>query len=163
MNRKPIVAPWGARGALLALCSAALLISACGDFARLPVSAGTGPNPTLPEPRRTLLPTVNIAPAQGWPPGVQPEGPHGTEVLPFAQGLDHPRWLLVLPNGDVLVAETNAPARPDHAQGLRGWIMGLVMKRAGAATPSANRITLLRDTQGRGVADARFLLLEGLN
>ena len=85
------------------------------------------------------------------------------EVQRYAQGLDHPRWLLVLPNGDVLVAETNAPAKPDDASGIRGWIMGLVMKRAGAVTPSANRITLLRDTQGKGVADQRFVLLEGLN
>jgi len=141
---------------------AAMLLSACGDMARLPVSAGTGPTPELPAPRPSLLPTVNIAPAQGWPAGKVPSGPPGTEVQPFAQGLDHPRWLLVLPNGDVLVAETNAPERPDAAPGLRGWVMGLVMKRAGAGTPSANRITLLRDTRGSGVADERFVLLQGL-
>lgn len=84
-------------------------------------------------------------------------------VAAFAGGLDHPRWLLVLPNGDVLVAETNAPSRPDDGQGLRGVIMGLVMRRAGAAAPSANRITLLRDSRGTGVADVRSVLLEGLN
>lgn len=142
---------------------AALCLTACADVAQLPVSAGTGPAPTLPEPRRSLVPTVNIAPAQGWLGASAPTGPAGTQVQRYAQGLDHPRWLLVLPNGDVLVAETNAPAKPAGAGGIRGWIMGLVMKRAGAATPSANRITLLRDTQGKGVADQRFVLLEGLH
>ncbi len=81
----------------------------------------------------------------------------------FASGLDHPRWLYVLPNGDVLVAETNAPPEPDDAQGIKGWLMGLVMKRAGAGVPSANRITLLRDTDSDGVADLRSMLLDGLN
>ena len=81
----------------------------------------------------------------------------------LASGLDHPRWSLVLSNGDVLVAETNAPARPEAGKGLRSAIMGLVMQRADAAAPSANRITLLRDSQGSGVADVRSVLLEGLN
>jgi glucose/arabinose dehydrogenase len=84
-------------------------------------------------------------------------------VTAFARNLDHPRWLYVLPNGDVLVAETNAPPKPDDAQGIRGWLMGLVMQRAGATVPSANRISLLRDTDGDGVADFRSVLLEGLN
>jgi glucose/arabinose dehydrogenase len=84
-------------------------------------------------------------------------------VAAFASGLDHPRWLHVLPNGDVLVAETNAPPRPDDAVGIKGWLAGLVMKRAGAGVASANRITLLRDTDGDGVADLRSVLLEGLN
>ena len=147
----------------LVVCLGTPLLLACGEVARLPVSAGTGPQPTLPEPRRSVFPTVNIAPAQGWSSQAVPDCPTGTEVRPFAQGLDHPRWLLVLPNGDVLVAETNAPDRPDGAQGIKGWIMRMVMKRAGAGTPSANRITLLRDTQGTGIADQRFVLLEGLN
>ena len=141
----------------------ALALAACGDLARLPVAAGSGPTPSLPAPRPSLIPTVHIAPALGWPADLAPSGPPGTQVNAFARGLDHPRWLLVLPNGDVLVAETNAPAKPDGAQGIRSWIMGLVMARAGAATPSANRITLLRDGQRRGVADERFVLLEGLN
>ena len=147
---------------LLAL-TAALSLTACGDMARLQVADGSGLTPTLPEPRSSLIPTVNIAPAVGWPDGVQPSSPLGTQVNAFARGLDHPRWLLTLPNGDVLVAETNAPAKPDDASGIRGWVMGLVMKRAGAATQSANRITLLRDSKGSGTADQRFVLLEGLN
>jgi glucose/arabinose dehydrogenase len=140
-----------------------VVLSACGDMATLPISAGTGPRPTLPEPRQALIPTVNIAPAKGWPAGMAPRGAAGTRVTAFARNLDHPRWLHVLPNGDVLVAETNAPSRPDDVGGIRGWLMRLVMQRAGAAAPSANRITLLRDTDGDGVADFRSVLLEGLN
>jgi glucose/arabinose dehydrogenase len=94
---------------------------------------------------------------------VVPQAAAGTRVVAFATGLDHPRWLMVLPNGDVLVAETNAPPRPEDAQGLRGAVMGLLMRRAGGGTPSANRITLLRDSQGTGVADTRSVLLQGLN
>jgi len=140
-----------------------LALAGCGEMATLPVAAGTGPQPTLPAPRPTLIPTVNIAPAIGWPPGGTPQAAPGTRVTAFASGLDHPRWLYVLPNGDVLVAETNAPPKPDDGKGIKGWIMGLMMKNAGAAVPSANRITLLRDTDGDGVADQRTVLLEGLN
>ncbi len=142
---------------------ATLVLAACGDTAKLPVSAGIGPQPQLPEPKKTLIPTVKIAPARPWAEGEQPQAAEGTRVQAYARGLDHPRWLHVLPNGDVLVAESNAPPRPDAKKGLRGWVMGLVMKRAGAATPSANRITLLRDTNGDGVADERSVFIEGLN
>ena len=140
-----------------------LALAACGEMATLPISAGTGPQPTLPPPQQTLIPTVNIAPAQGWPLGETPLAAPGMRVAAFASGLDHPRWLHVLPNGDVLVAETNAPPKPDDAQGIKGWLMGLFMKAAGAGVPSANRITLLRDTDGDGMADLRSVLLEGLN
>ena len=143
--------------------SLALALSACGDVATLPVSAGAGPQPVLPPPQRTLIPTVNIATAQGWPTGATPRAAPGLRVAAFATGLEHPRWLYTLPNGDVLVAETNAPPKPEDAKGIKGWVMGLVMKRAGAGVPSANRITLLRDTDGDGVADLRSVLLEGLN
>jgi glucose/arabinose dehydrogenase len=141
----------------------ALSLAACGEMATLPASSGFGPQPTLPPPNQTLIPTVNIAPAKGWPTGVIPLAAPGTRVVAFASGLDHPRWLYVLPNGDVLVAETNAPPKPDDAKGIKGWVMGLVMKRAGATVPSANRITLLRDIDGDGVADLRSVLLENLN
>ncbi|WP_296443719.1 PQQ-dependent sugar dehydrogenase [Rhodoferax sp. UBA5149] len=140
-----------------------LALAACGEMATLPISAGTGPQPTLPPPQRTLIPTVNIATAKGWLPGATPLAASGMRVAAFAGGLDHPRWLYVLPNGDVLVAETNAPPKPDDAKGIKGWVMGLVTKRAGAGVPSANRISLLRDTDGDGVADLRSVLLEGLN
>jgi len=150
--------------ARLALLSAtSLLLAACGDTALLTVAEGTGPHPRWVAPRPTLIPTVNIAPARGWPAGVTPQAAEGTRVAAFASGLDHPRWLLVLPNGDVLVAETNAPERPEDSPGLKGVAARLVMKRAGAAAPSANRITLLRDSQGSGVADERHAFLSGLN
>ncbi len=140
-------------------------LSLAGCSAVPPASAanGYGPAPVLPLPQHNLIPTVNIAPAKGWPVGLTPQAVAGTRVTAFASGLDHPRWLTVLPNGDVLVAETNAPPRPGNASGIRGWVMGLVMKRAGAGTASANRITLLRSTLGSAVADHRSVFLEGLN
>ena len=138
-------------------------LAACGESSTLKVSDGTGPSPQLPEPNKTLIPTVNIAPAIGWPAGTQPTAAAGTQVVAFAEGLDHPRWLYVLPNGDVLVAETNAPPKPDDAKGLRGWVMQTVMGRAGAGVPSPNRITLLRDADHDGVAETRTVFLENLN
>ena len=106
---------------------------------------------------------MHIAPAKGWPHGGAPTAAPGLAVKAFATGLDHPRWIYVLPNGDVLVAESNAPAKPDDGKGIKGWIMKKVMKRAGAGTPSANRITLLRDADGDGVAETRTLFLANLN
>jgi len=148
---------------LVSIAATSVALAGCGDTALLAVSDGTGPQPNWVAPHATLIPTVNIAPAIGWPEGATPTAAAGTRVVAFASGLDHPRWLLVLPNGDVLVAETNAPARPEDSPGVKGFIMGLVMKRAGAAVPSANRITLLRDSHNSGVADVRSVLLEGLN
>jgi glucose/arabinose dehydrogenase len=138
-------------------------LAACGESSTLKVSDGTGPSPKLPEPNKTLIPTVNIAPAIGWPDGIKPTAAAGTQVVAFAEGLDHPRWLYVLPNGDVLVAETNAPPKPDDSKGIRGWVMEKVMGRAGAAVPSPNRITLLRDADHDGVAETRTVFLENLN
>ena len=139
------------------------VLAACAETASMPITASSGPNPTLPPPTKSLIPTVNIAPAKGWPAGVMPQSPPGTKVTALARDLDHPRWVYVLPNGDVLVAESNAPPKPDAAKGIKGWAMKLVMKRAGAGVPSANRITLLRDTNGDGVADVRTVFLAGLN
>jgi glucose/arabinose dehydrogenase len=135
----------------------------CTGGSLMVIAHSTGPQPTLPAPRTSWMPTVNIAPAVGWPADTTPTAAPGTRVAAFANGLDHPRWIYVLPNGDVLVAETNAPPKPDGNQGLMGWVTGLVMKRAGAATPSANRITLLRDTNGDGIADVRSVLIDRLN
>ena len=146
---------------LLLLSLLMLNTSACGERATLPVEAGMGPRPTLPAPNPTLIPTVNIAPAKGWPGGAKPTATTGLSVNAYATGLDHPRWLYVLPNGDVLVAETNAP--PKDSNGIKDWIMKLVKKRAGAGVPSANRITLLRDSDGDGIADMRTVFLQGLN
>ena len=138
-------------------------LAACGETSSLQVSDGTGPSPKLPEPNKTLIPTVNIAPAVGWPEGAKPTAVAGTQVAAFAEGLDHPRWLYVLPNGDVLVAETNAPPKPDDSKGIRGWVMKKVMGKAGAGVPSPNRITLLRDADHDGVAETRTVFLQNLN
>ena len=149
------------RLALLIMCAGTLV--ACGESSTLQVSDGTGPSPKLPEPNKTLIPTVNIAPAIGWPAGAKPTAAAGTQVAAFAEGLDHPRWLYVLPNGDVLVAETNAPPKPDDSSGIRGWVMEKVMGRAGAGVPSPNRITLLRDSDHDGIAETRTVFLANLN
>jgi glucose/arabinose dehydrogenase len=148
---------------IVSLLCATQSLAACGHVAELTIADGTGPHPTLPIPHKTFIPTVNIATATGWAHGATPKAAPNTHVAAFASGLDHPRWLYVLPNGDVLVAETNAPPKPDDRKGIKGWFMGRAMKKAGAAVPSANRITLLRDSNGDGVADLRSVLLTGLN
>jgi glucose/arabinose dehydrogenase len=148
--------------------AAAALAAAFTQAAAQPAAPGVGPNPSLAPPAKSgLVPTVNIAPAQGWPKGVMPTAPPGFKVTAFATGLDHPRWVYTLPNGDVLVAESNKPPPKDgaknvHAEGVRGKAMGVVMKRAGAGTPSANRITLLRDADGDGAAETRHVFMSGL-
>ena len=146
------------------LCAGAtlLLLAACGDKSTLPQGADIGPQPELKAPNKTLIPTVNIAKATGWPAGVMPTAAAGLAVNAFATALDHPRWVYVLPNGDVLVAESNAPAKPD-AGGIRNWIQSKVMARAGAGVPSANRITLLRDADGDGVAELKTVFLKNLH
>lgn len=138
-------------------------LSACGETAKLPPGADLGATPTLPPPTKTLIPTVHIAEATGWPAGLLPVPAAGLRVTALASGLDHPRWVHVLPNGDVLVAESNKPPKPESGFSIKGWIMGVVMKRAGAGVPSANRITLLRDADGDGVAETRTVFLQGLN
>jgi len=147
-------------GILLALVSSALI--SCGTAARLPVTAGMGPQPTLPKPDKSLIPLVKVVTAKGWPAGATPVAAQGTTVAPFAQGLDHPRWVYVLPNGDVLVAETNAPPRPEDGKGIKGWFFKKYQKKAGGAVPSANRITLLRDADGDGVAELKTVFLKDL-
>jgi glucose/arabinose dehydrogenase len=148
-------------GPALVLALAAL--GGCGAVAQSTPNAGIGPNPKLPAPEKNLIPTVNIAEAVGWPQGVRPTAPAGFRVTALAAGLAHPRWLYVLPNGDVLVAESNAPPKPEDGKGIKGAVMKQVMKKAGAGVPSANRITLLRDTNGDGVADTRGVFMQGLN
>jgi len=142
---------------------AAFALASCGSAAKLEVENGTGPDPMLPPPEKSLIPTVKIAPAVGWTDGGTPVAADGTQVVAFADKLDHPRWLYVLPNGDVLVAETAAPERPQDGRGIKGFFMKMAMKRAGSAVPSANRITLLRDSDGDGRADQRSTFLSNLN
>jgi glucose/arabinose dehydrogenase len=149
---------------LSALLTAASVVG-CAESSTLPPEAGVGPDPTLPPPNKTLFPTVNVAKAKGWTSGGAPIPAPGLQVTAFAAGLDHPRWLYVLPNGDVLTAETNGPRSADAADsgGVRRWVMKQLMKRAGAAAPSADRITLLRDADGDGIAEKRSVFLQGMS
>ena len=149
------------------------LLSACLVALALPLAAceqatqtageDFGTAPKLVEPVKSLIPTVSIANATGWPQGAKPTAASGMTVNAFATGLDHPRTLYTLPNGDVLVTEANAPPKPESSMSLKGWVTGMIMKRAGAGVPSANRISLLRDADGDGVAETKTAFLEGLN
>jgi glucose/arabinose dehydrogenase len=138
-------------------------LAACGDTALLMANEDTGAMPRIVEPNKSLIPTLKIAPAIGWPPDAQPVAAEGWTVTAFARGLSHPRWIYVLPNRDVLVAESNAPPGKSGIGGLKGAIMGSVMKKAGAGAPSADRITLLRDADGDGQSEIRSVLLDGLH
>jgi hypothetical protein len=160
--RKPVLL---LNNLLLAICvmGLALPLAACNEQETAAAEQTFGPSPALPAPESALLPTVNVAKAIGWPEGHKPVAANGMAVNAFATGLDHPRTLYVLPNGDVLVAETNAPDRPEETKGFKGWITKMVMGRAGADTVSANRITLLRDANGDGIAETRTVFIEGLN
>ncbi|WP_375465134.1 PQQ-dependent sugar dehydrogenase [uncultured Methylobacterium sp.] len=132
------------------------------EQASLDFAAGTGASPTLPEPNPTLMPTVNIARVAGWAQGAKPKAAQGLSVAAFAQGLTHPRWVHVLPNGDVLVAESNTPPSGDKSTSVADWVADRVKGMAGAGVKSPNRIVLLRDTDGDGVADLRTVFLKDL-
>jgi glucose/arabinose dehydrogenase len=147
-----------------ALCLGVIAaLSACAGQAMLEAGEDTGLDPVIAKPAPSAIPTVHIAPATGWPANTTPVAAAGLSVRPFASGLDHPRWLYVLPNGDVLVAETNAPPGKSGIGGIKGKVMGSVKKRAGGAVPSANRITLLRDADGDGVAETRSVFAGNLH
>lgn len=150
---------------------AVLFLAGCGESAKLAPELTVGPRPQLTEPNKTLIPTVNVAPAVGWTDVAMPIPAEGLKVTALARGLDHPRWVYTLPNGDILVAESNKPPKPgggatDGGDGfvakIRNWVMGKVMGRAGAGVPSANRITLLRDADGDGVAEVKQVFMTNL-
>ncbi|MBK5263776.1 MAG: sorbosone dehydrogenase family protein [Alphaproteobacteria bacterium] len=145
----------------LAIAGGALFYFSRGDTAQLTVEQLSGREPMITVPRSEFIPTANVAKAVGWVDGEKPVAAAGLEVARFADGLAHPRSMIRLPNGDILVAETNSP--PRKVGGVTGVVMGWLMGAAGADTPSANRIILLRDTNGDGKADARHVLLKGLN
>jgi glucose/arabinose dehydrogenase len=136
---------------------------ACAGASDRAITQTYGPDPQLPQPNTSLVPTINVVNAVRWREGQTPVAHNGASVSAFATGLDHPRWLYVLPNGDVLVAETNAPELPDANTGIRGWFMARYQKKAGGAVPSADRITLLRDSNGDGVVDTRTAFLTNLH
>ena len=130
--------------------------------ARPTTNSEYGPSPELVAPNKSILPTIHVAKAKGWNDDAKPQSAEGTTVTAYARKLQHPRWLYVLPNGDVLVAESEAPAKPDDSKGVSGKVHKLVMKLAGSgAHPSANRITLLRES-ARGSVETH-VFLQGLN
>ena len=136
---------------------------ACSATSRRAEIQGFGPNPVLPPPATSLIPTTDVVKAIGWQAGATPIAAPGSAVVAFARGLDHPRWLYVLPNGDVLVAETNGPPGAGNVSGIRRWFYNRYQQKSGNAGPSANRITLLRDADGDGVAELRVPFLSGLS
>jgi glucose/arabinose dehydrogenase len=150
----------------LSICGAAMLSVAMGNAALSATGSADGEygaQPTIGAPDKHLIATMHTAKAVGWPEGMMPRASKGTAVAPLATGLEHPRWLYVLPNGDVLVAESEAPPKPDDAKGIKGEASKLIMKRAGSgAKPSANRITLLRQSAGDAAVE-RHIFLQGLN
>ena len=151
----------GVLALLLLVAIAIVAYLAWPDKAQLDLAAVTGQRPTITPPREQVIPTIGTAKPVGWAAGQMPTPAAGLRVQPFASGLDHPRWMYRLPNGDVLVAETNSP--PREGGGVTGLVMRVLMGRVGAGVPSANRITLLRDADGDGRAEARSVFLTGLN
>ncbi len=146
----------------LALCLAIAMTACTAPGSRDPL-VGFGPNPPLPAPQSSLVPQVGVPDVVGWPAGAAPTAPPGFTVSRYAEGLEHPRWLLALPNGDVLVAEAAAPSsRGDQTNtGIRGWVQKMLMKRVKSAVPSPDRIILLRDADGDGVAETRTVFAQG--
>jgi glucose/arabinose dehydrogenase len=146
----------------LAVLVTAVVPGAVSWGAATPTANEYGPSPELAAPTKSIVPTIRVAKAKGWNDAAKPQGAEGTTVTAYADKLQHPRWLYVLPNGDVLVAEAEAPAKPDDSKGLTGKVHKLVMKRAGSgAHPSANRITLLRES--KSVPTEKHVFLQGLN
>lgn len=139
---------------------AVLALAACTQAAP-PAEQGYGANPQLPAPQSSPLPTINVARAVGWPDGAAPAAPDGFVVTRFAEGLAHPRWIYTLPNGDVLIAESST--LPSRASGVEAWIGNMMQRRGGALAGSANRITLLRDSDKDGDVDERHVFAEDLN
>lgn len=157
MNKHLIALPL----VVLTLAGGAFLYLAQGDTAQLPPGADTGREPVFTGPRSEMIPTVNIAEVKPWTAGEAPVPAKGLAVARFADGLSHPRSMLRLPNGDVLVAETNSPPRPTG--GIVNRVMNYLMNKAGAGDPSPNRISLLRDADGDGRAETKTAFLTGLN
>lgn len=138
---------------------AVAILAACAVGSSHPF-VGFGEKPELPAPQTSIIPTLNARQAVGWPAGATPTAPAGFTVTRFAGDLTHPRWLLVLPNGDVLVSEASSEAKP--AKGITDWFANRLQAKAGALMPSPNQIILLRDADGDGVAETRTVFAQGL-
>jgi glucose/arabinose dehydrogenase len=135
--------------------------AATADQKAAPHGPDYGPSPELSQPQENwLLPTIGWAKVDPWPEGKTPQAAQGLAVNAFAKGLQHPRWLYVLPNGDVLAAEAASEASKSWSP--RAIAQNYVMRQVRSIAESANRITLLRDKNKDGVADERHVFLEGL-
>ena len=148
------------RLALLAVALSTLALAGCDDQGGDP-KAQIGANPTLPEPQQYLLPPMRVAQMAGWGKDETPAVPQGMQVRALATGLEHPRSLYALPNGDVLVVEASGPPAPINRP--KDLIMGWVRSYAGAGAKGGNRITLLRDPGPDGIAQIRTVFLDNLN
>jgi len=133
-----------------------------GDPAELPFDKVTGTDPVIAEPDPQTIPTVGVAKPIGWAAGQAPKAAEGLEVNRFAEGLEHPRVIYAMPNGDVLVSESNAPSRVVAGGGITNFVAGLLFARAGASVPSPDKLVLLRDADGDGTAELKTVLKEGL-
>ncbi|MEO0062173.1 MAG: hypothetical protein RLZZ08_733 [Pseudomonadota bacterium] len=133
-----------------------------GDPAELPFDKVTGTNPVIAEADPQTIPTVGVARPIGWAAGAAPKAAAGLVVNRFAEGLEHPRVIYTMPNGDVLVSESNAPSRVIAGGGITNFVAGLLFARAGASVPSPNKLVLLRDADGDGRAEVKVVLKDGL-
>jgi glucose/arabinose dehydrogenase len=145
----------------LAALLGAASVAGCSYGSSDPLT-GFGPNPPLPAPHKSLLPTFSVPKVVGWAPGAAPKAPPGFVVTRFAEGLGHPRWLYVLPTGDLLVAESASEPSAADSKGVRGWISRRLMKAVGAVERSPDRIELLRDAEGDGRAEVRTVFAQGV-
>ncbi|QDH33445.1 PQQ-dependent sugar dehydrogenase [Porphyrobacter sp. YT40] len=149
---------------LIVIAGGTLWYLAQGDVADLSVADVAGTEPVLQEADAETIPTVEIADPVGWQPNEAPTPAEGLEVVRFAEGLDHPRTLHTLPNGDVLVSLTRAPNIEKPGGGImdsiKGWVEGLLMGKAGATGVSPNQIVLLRDADGDGRAETKKVIRE---
>lgn len=126
-----------------------------------PARQAMGPSPQIPEAKAQGIMTLKMPVAQGWAQGQVPTCAPGLRVNAFASGLDHPRWIEVLPNGDVLVAESKEQPAPPKS--LMDHAAQATMRRAKAIGDSANRVSLLRDADGDGVAETREVFVDDQN
>jgi glucose/arabinose dehydrogenase len=146
------------------IAGAALAVASCASPGSDDPFVGFGPNPALPKPQTSLIPPIGVPEVVGWPAGATPRAPDGFTVTRYAEGLDHVRWLFVLPNGDVLAAQAAAPPSEGNRmnRGIKGWFKKQLMKKVKSAVPSPNRIALLRDADGDGIAETRTTFAQGL-
>lgn len=149
---------------LASVCAAALMLAGCDDNSPFDVQSQIGPDPNLPEQQQYLFPPMHISGVNRWQQGQAPTVPAGLKIQAMAQDLVHPRSVYTLPNGDILVVESNGPPAPVHRpkEIVMNWIESL-STGGGSGPKPENRITLLRDTNGDGVPEQKTVFLDGLD